>query len=75
MGLINPQAASFLVTGSKDTACMFIHGFTASPSEVYTVADCVCGNRNNGQRPAAARAWLFSAGNESNQLGGLVRPG
>ena len=41
MGLINPQAASFLVTGSKDTACMFIHGFTASPSEVYTVARIV----------------------------------
>ncbi|MEQ8201836.1 MAG: alpha/beta fold hydrolase [Syntrophomonadaceae bacterium] len=41
MGLINPQAASFLVTGSKDTACMFIHGFTASPSEVYSVARIV----------------------------------
>ncbi len=41
MGLINPQAASFLITGAKDTACIFIHGFTASPSEVYPVAGIV----------------------------------
>lgn len=35
---INPQAESFLLTGPTDTACLFIHGFTASPSEVYPVA-------------------------------------
>jgi carboxylesterase len=35
---INPQAQSFLLTGHVDTACLFIHGFTASPSEVYPVA-------------------------------------
>lgn len=38
MSEINPQAESFLLTGSADTACLFIHGFTASPSEVYPVA-------------------------------------
>ncbi len=38
MVAINPQAASFLLTGDGDTACLFIHGFTASPSEVYPVA-------------------------------------
>jgi carboxylesterase len=36
--LIHPQAESFLLTGQGDTACLFIHGFTASPSEVYPVA-------------------------------------
>lgn len=41
MGLINPQAASFLLTGSGDIACLFVHGFTASPSEVYPVAQLV----------------------------------
>lgn len=41
MGLINSQAASFLLTGSGETACLFIHGFTASPSEVYPVAQLV----------------------------------
>jgi len=35
---IHPQAESFLLTGSTDTACLFIHGFTASPSEVYPIA-------------------------------------
>lgn len=35
---IFPQAESFLLTGHGDTACLFIHGFTASPSEVYPVA-------------------------------------
>jgi len=35
---IFPQAESFLLTGNEDTACLFIHGFTASPSEVYPVA-------------------------------------
>lgn len=38
MAEINPQAESFLLTGPMDTACLFIHGFTASPSEVYPVA-------------------------------------
>jgi Esterase/lipase len=38
MSEINPQAESFLLTGPTDTACLFIHGFTASPSEVYPVA-------------------------------------
>jgi carboxylesterase len=32
------QAESFLLTGRANTACLFIHGFTASPSEVYPVA-------------------------------------
>lgn len=36
--IVNPQAESFLLTGARDTACLFIHGFTASPSEVYPVA-------------------------------------
>jgi len=35
---IHPQAESFLLSGSENTACLFIHGFTASPSEVYPVA-------------------------------------
>lgn len=35
---ISPQAESFLLSGAKDTACLFIHGFTASPSEVFPVA-------------------------------------
>ena len=38
MAEIFPQAESFLLTGQTDTACLFIHGFTASPSEVYPVA-------------------------------------
>jgi carboxylesterase len=38
MVLVDPKAQSFLLTGHKDTACLFIHGFTASPSEVYPVA-------------------------------------
>ena len=38
MSSIFPQAESFLLNGVKDTACLFIHGFTASPSEVYPVA-------------------------------------
>ena len=41
MDSINPQAASFLFTGHGDAACLFIHGFTASPSEVYPVARLV----------------------------------
>lgn len=38
MAEIHPQAESFLLTGPTDTACLFIHGFTASPSEVHPVA-------------------------------------
>ncbi|MDD4802116.1 MAG: alpha/beta fold hydrolase [Syntrophomonas sp.] len=38
MAFIAPQAESFLLTGFGDTACLFIHGFTASPSEVYPLA-------------------------------------
>ncbi len=38
---IFPQAESFLLNGQGDTACLFIHGFTASPSEVYPVARLV----------------------------------
>jgi len=38
MAEINPKAESFLLTGHEDTACLFIHGFSASPSEVYPVA-------------------------------------
>lgn len=41
MADIYPQAESFLLTGSEDTACIFIHGFTASPSEVYHVAKII----------------------------------
>jgi len=38
MSKVHPQAESFLLTGSESAACLFIHGFTASPSEVYPVA-------------------------------------
>ncbi len=38
MVYIYPQAQPFLLTGHEDSACLFIHGFTASPSEVYPVA-------------------------------------
>lgn len=41
MNQIHPQAESFLLRGSDDTACLFIHGFTASPSEVYPVAQII----------------------------------
>jgi len=37
MESIDPQAHAFLLAGQTDTACLFIHGFTASPSEVYPV--------------------------------------
>ncbi len=39
--IINPQAESFLLSGSHETACLFIHGFTASPSEVFPVAHII----------------------------------
>ena len=35
---IYPQAESFFLGGSRDTALLFIHGFTASPSELYPTA-------------------------------------
>lgn len=38
MADIHPQAQPFLLSGSNDTAVLFIHGFTASPSEVYPTA-------------------------------------
>jgi len=38
MANIFPQAESFLLTGDQGIACLFIHGFSASPSEVYPVA-------------------------------------
>lgn len=38
MADIHPQARPFLLSGSNDTAVLFIHGFTASPSEVYPTA-------------------------------------
>ncbi|MCX5779349.1 MAG: alpha/beta fold hydrolase [Firmicutes bacterium] len=41
MAVIYPQAESFLLTGGEDTACLFIHGFSASPSEVYHVAKTI----------------------------------
>lgn len=46
MAPIAPQAESFLLTGSDDTACLFIHGFTASPSEMYPVAQMVHAETN-----------------------------
>ncbi|MEA1962172.1 MAG: alpha/beta fold hydrolase [Bacillota bacterium] len=38
---IYPQAEPFFLQGNKDIALLFIHGFTASPSEVYPVAKLV----------------------------------
>jgi carboxylesterase len=38
MFTIHPQAESFLLSGTEETAILFIHGFSASPSEVYPVA-------------------------------------
>ncbi|MGI5911573.1 MAG: alpha/beta hydrolase [Syntrophomonadaceae bacterium] len=35
---INPSAESFILSGSKDIALLFLHGFTASPSELYPTA-------------------------------------
>lgn len=35
---IYPQAESFSLCGSGDTVLLFIHGFTASPSELYPTA-------------------------------------
>ncbi|MGS0745856.1 alpha/beta hydrolase [Syntrophomonas erecta subsp. sporosyntropha] len=38
MSGVHPQAKPFFLPGSKEVALLFIHGFTASPSEVYPVA-------------------------------------
>jgi len=38
---VHPQAEPFILKGETDTALLFIHGFTASPSEVYPVARLV----------------------------------
>lgn len=35
---IDPKARPFMLSGNNDTAVLFIHGFTASPSEVYPTA-------------------------------------
>ncbi len=35
---IYPQAEPFFLNGSTEKALLFIHGFTASPSEVYPIA-------------------------------------
>lgn len=35
---IYPQAEPFFMAGNSDLALLFLHGFTASPSEVYPVA-------------------------------------
>ncbi len=35
---INPQAEPFFLPGSSELALLFLHGFTASPSEIYPVA-------------------------------------
>ena len=36
---IHDQAEPFFLQGNKDMALLFLHGFTASPSEVRTVAE------------------------------------
>lgn len=41
MKKIHPQAASFYLQGNNDTVLLFIHGITASPSEVYPTARLV----------------------------------
>lgn len=38
---INPQAKPFCLSGSTEKALLMLHGFTASPSEVYPVARLV----------------------------------
>ncbi|MDD3898212.1 MAG: alpha/beta fold hydrolase [Syntrophomonadaceae bacterium] len=38
MSYIYPQAQPFFLRGSQETALLFIHGFTASPSELYPTA-------------------------------------
>ncbi len=41
MNHINPQAQPFFLRGSQETALLFIHGFTASPSELYPTAQLI----------------------------------
>lgn len=41
MSDIHPQAKPFFITGSSRQALLFLHGFTASPSEVRPVAEKV----------------------------------
>lgn len=41
MSHIYPQAQPFFLRGSQETACLFIHGFTASPSELYPTAQLI----------------------------------
>lgn len=35
---VHPQAEPFILTGNTNTVLLLIHGFTASPSEIYPVA-------------------------------------
>ena len=41
---IYPEAEPFFFNGSKDKVLLFIHGFTASPSEVYPTAQLLYDN-------------------------------
>jgi len=41
MNNIYPQAQPFFLRGSQDMALLFIHGFTASPSELYPTAQLI----------------------------------
>jgi carboxylesterase len=41
MSNIYPQAQPFFLRGSQETALLFIHGFTASPSELYPTAQLI----------------------------------
>ena len=51
MSHIYPQAQPFFLKGSQETALLFIHGFTASPSELYPTAQLIydlCGYTLSG---------------------------
>lgn len=39
MSDVHPQAKPFFITGSSQQALLFLHGFTASPSEIRPVAE------------------------------------
>lgn len=39
--MIKPEAEAFLLPGTNDIALLFIHGITASPSEVYPTAKLI----------------------------------
>lgn len=41
--MIKPGAEEFLLSGDNETALLFIHGITASPSEVYPTAKIIQG--------------------------------